>query len=214
MIMRESKELRELKSKVEFLEDKLKNVYHTLELVAEEKIEEAQASLEPHKGSTAYLLLENLIDKTAGYEKFPETTDSKTFLFLKIILDNIPFPVFIKDESGKYLMVNGHEADLFGLPENEVIGKHDSDLIDQPEEIAIIRNSDEEVLRTKKSIELPNQSFSLPNGKTYIFKTHKMAFMNPINGRLNIMGFSVDITDTVNLDKLMKVVTMCQNPYM
>lgn len=137
-----------------------------------------------------------------------------TYDFLKVIIEGMPFPVFLKDEQGKYLLINKMEAELFGLDEAQIIGKEDAHFIQHEEQIEIIRKSDKEVLDENKSIELPNQNFSLANGRTYVFKTHKVPFLNPITGKTNILGFSADVTDTVNLDKLKKIVIGCSNPYL
>jgi hypothetical protein len=68
----------------------------------------------------------------------------------------------------------------------------------------MINSSDEEVLTKNRSVELPNQKFSLSNGMQYVFKTHKMPFENPITMKRNIIGFSLDVTDTINLNNLRK----------
>jgi PAS domain S-box-containing protein len=196
-----------------FLENKLKFVLETIEYVSDDKFNEAKKSLNNYKESTANLLLGNLIQK---YEKLnaPKVhPEDKSYAFLKIILESMPFPVFIKDENSRYLLVNSQEAELFGVPESEIIGKHDRDFVHAEHEMEVIQKSDDEVLYESKSIELPNQNFTLPNGRSFVFKTHKIPFINPLTGKANILGFSVDITDTVNLGKLKKILIM-NSPYL
>jgi PAS domain S-box-containing protein len=126
----------------------------------------------------------------------------------------MPFPVFIKDETGTYILINTAEAELFGLSEHEILGMHDRDFVKNPEEMEIIRKSDEDVLFRNKSIELPNQKFSLPNGRSFVFQTHKIPFINPITGTQNILGFSIDVSDNVNLTKLQRILMISNNPYL
>jgi PAS domain S-box-containing protein len=125
----------------------------------------------------------------------------------------MPFPVFIKDEKSRYILINTLEEELFGIKESDILGKHDSDFVHNDHEMEIIQKSDDDVLYNNRSVELPNQNFSLPNGRSFVFKTHKIPFLNPLTGKTNILGFSVDITDTVNLDKLKKILIM-NSPYL
>jgi PAS domain S-box-containing protein len=142
------------------------------------------------------------------------TNSLKTSIFLKTLIESIPFPVFIKDENSTYLHVNSHESKLFGLPEIDIIGKQDAFFISDEDELLLIKETDEDVLKNNKAIELPSQKFTLPNGKSFAFKTHKIPFMNPITGKTNILGFSMDATDSMQLSHLKKIVLLCSNPYL
>ncbi|WP_299249065.1 PAS domain-containing protein, partial [uncultured Cytophaga sp.] len=136
-----------------------------------------------------------------------------TNIFLKIIIESMPFPVFIKDENSTYLLINSLESKLFGLHENEIIGKNDGDFISDLDELTFIKETDEQVLKSNKAIELPSQNFTLANGSAYSFKTHKIPFFNPITEKINILGFSMDVTDSVQLSHLKKIVLLCSNPF-
>ncbi len=213
--MRENnfKSILENENRVVFLENKLKYILETVELVSMDKLEEAKVSLNNYKESAAQLLLSNLIEVSEMKTAPLIHPEDKSYVFLKIILESMPFPVFIKDQHSQYLLVNSQEAELFGLSEAEILGKHDRDFVHNDEEMEIIQKSDDEVLFENKTVELPNQNFSLPNGKSFVFKTHKIPFTNPLTGKANILGFSVDITDTVNLGKLKKILIM-NSPYL
>jgi PAS domain S-box-containing protein len=213
--MRENnyKSIIESENKIIYLESKLKNVLDTVESIIDGKMEEAKNSINNYKESTAHIIMGNLISKCEESNAPKINPEDKSYLFLKIILNSMPFPVFIKDEKSRYLLINSLEEELFGIKESDIIGKHDSDFVHNDHEMEIIQKSDDEVLYNNKSIELPNQNFSLPNGRSFVFKTHKIPFLNPLTGKINILGFSVDITDTVNLDKLKKILIM-NSPYL
>jgi len=197
---------------IPFLKNRLQNILSTLQNIDTGNLTKAKTSLEKYKECLEYTLLNNIIEKSAPQSSAKDSYD-KTYLFLKIIIESMPFPVFMKDGDGRYLIINSLEAELFGLEEQDIIGKLDSDFVKNADEIAIIKKSDEDVLQNNQSIVLPNQSFSLSNGKSYIFKTHKIPFINPISGRPNILGFSIEVSDTVNLNKLKKIIGICSNPY-
>lgn len=120
--------------------------------------------------------------------------------FLKIIIDHIPFPIFVKDDMGRYTLLNKAEAALFGMAEHELIGKDDSGFVSKSEEREMIRKSDQKVLDDNTPVELPLQSFTTRGGKSYIFKTTKIPFLNEITGRKNILGISVDLTEQFELE--------------
>jgi PAS domain S-box-containing protein len=205
----------EYEIKIIDLKSRLKNTIEVIEEVNKGEIEAAKDKLgSGNKENVEFNPLANLIEKSSPHNSFRKNTgEDKTYTFLKIIIENMPFPVFIKDEMGTYILINTMEADLFGITEAEIIGKHDSDFVINEEEMEIIRNSDEEVLFGNKSVELPNQKFSLSHG-SYVFKTHKIPFINPMTGKKNILGFSIDVSDSVNLDKLQKIVGMFSHPYL
>jgi PAS domain S-box-containing protein len=47
---------------------------------------------------------------------------------LRVVLDAIPAPVTLKDADGRYMLVNSRCSDVFGLPAEEIIGRHLSEL--------------------------------------------------------------------------------------
>lgn len=209
-----SKIIEEYQNKIEYLENKLENIVSILQNLIIEDYGKAKRILVNSKESAERFLLEDLIEKSLTNKIFLKSMNDKTYKFLKIIIESMNFPVFIKDDQGKYILINSQEANLFGLSEEDIIGKHDSDFVKNEEEMEIIRKSDEDVLTNNWSVELPNQKFSLKDGSSYVFKTHKIPFVNPITGKKNILGFSVDVTDAVNLQKLQEIVAKWNNPYL
>jgi PAS domain S-box-containing protein len=124
--------------------------------------------------------------------------DRQTILF-KFVLDNIPFPVFIKDADGRYIMVNREEARLFNVSTKDLLGKDDSHFVINEEEWRVIRESDERALSADLPVQLPLQHFTTSVGHSYVFRTTKIPFVNPTTGEKNILGISVDLTETYHL---------------
>jgi PAS domain S-box-containing protein len=143
--------------------------------------------------------LEELMSTQEEMKRNQVALDRQT-TYLKFIVDNIPFPIFVKDEKGRYTLVNRAESALFGIPDKELIGKDDSFFVSKPEEWEVIRKSDEKVLADDQPIELPLQSFTTRSGKSYIFKTTKIPFINEITGKKNILGVSIDLTEQLELE--------------
>lgn len=125
--------------------------------------------------------------------------DQRSYL-MKFIIDNIPFPIFVKDERGRYTLVNKSEAKLFNLNDSELIGKDDSFFVQSQEEWQVIKESDEKVLESDEPLELPAQRFTTDAGSSYVFKTTKIPFVNGITGKKNILGVSIDLTEKHELE--------------
>ena len=144
--------------------------------------------------------LEELVATQEEMQRKQMEVDQKGSI-MQLIVDNIPFPVFVKDNQGKYILVNKAEAQLFSLPESEIIGKDDSYFVQNEEEWKVIQESDRNTINSMKPMELPMQHFTLPNGKSYVFKTTKIPFLNEFSKETNILGVSVDLTDRVELEQ-------------
>ncbi len=116
---------------------------------------------------------------------------------LDLIIDTIPFPVFLKDNEGRYKMINNAEAKLFGKMKSEIIGKDDSHFVSDKIELEQIRNTDQSVILSKNSLELPLQSITLSNGKKHVFKTIKTPFLDKSTNEMFILGVSVEISNSL-----------------
>jgi PAS domain S-box-containing protein len=114
---------------------------------------------------------------------------------LQLLLNLIPFPLFVKNNVSEYALLNQAQADLFGLSMEEMLGKSDDVFIEDTKELQLVRNSDSEVLNSFKKVTLTDQQFTTPNGKMYILETIKVPFINDITGEANILGVSIDLTE-------------------
>ncbi len=150
-------------------------------------------------------LRQNMEEMQATHEEMmrkQKELDQKSNL-IKLILDNLPIPTFVKDENGVYTLVNKAQAQLLNLNESEIIGKDDTFFTTKEDERVEIRRTDIAALLANKAIELPMQSFTTKNGRTYVFKTTKVSFENSVTEKRNIIGISIDMTDRINLEKKM-----------
>lgn len=175
----------------------LKNSTKVAKLLAESK---AKADLLQQKEETLKQNLEELVATQEEMQRNQNELNGQTHL-LKFILDNIPFPVFVKDEAGRYSLVNKAEARLFDLDYTDVVGKNDSHFVSNEEEWKVIKESDEHVLASDQPFELPLQNFTTRMGTSYTFKTTKIPFINNVTGKKNILGVSIDLTEKLTLEK-------------
>jgi diguanylate cyclase (GGDEF)-like protein/PAS domain S-box-containing protein len=119
------------------------------------------------------------------------TQDSKTIL--QSILDNLPYLVWLKDASGRFLAVNQPFLASTGHTRaEEVIGKTDFDL--WPEHLAEkYRADDEQVIAQHHQITVEEQA--LNNGRLIWTETFKTPILDEKDKLLGITGFARDITE-------------------
>ncbi len=147
--------------------------------------------------------MEELVTTQEEMKRKQKELDQKGGM-LKLIIDNIPFPVFVKDNIGRYTLVNKAEAALFNMSEEDIVGKDDSYFVNNREEWEVIQRSDLKTLDSDFPVELPQQSFTTSVGVTHIFKTTKIPFVNSLTGDKNILGVSVDLTAVINLENKLR----------
>lgn len=120
---------------------------------------------------------------------------------LNLIINNIPFPIFLKNSKGDYTMVNDAEAKLFNKPKNEILGKNDADFVTNKDALVEIKKSDNHVVETLTSLELPLQQIVLENGKQHVFKTIKTPFLDKRTNEVSILGISIEITKNLSKEE-------------
>ncbi|MBF0271342.1 MAG: response regulator [Magnetococcales bacterium] len=123
-------------------------------------------------------------------ETFEKLTRSENRL--QAILDNMPSLVFLKDYSGRYVLVNRPFSETFQLDPAAIIGCRDDELF--PEEIAQgFIESDRTVLQRGVAADV---DMIIPIGSDRrIFHTIRFPVVVDDSGFLSICGIATDITD-------------------
>ncbi|MBT3756830.1 MAG: response regulator, partial [Candidatus Cloacimonetes bacterium] len=117
--------------------------------------------------------------------------------FLLKVIDTVPNNIFVKDKSGKYLMVNDSVANLYNTTPKKMIGKTDKELIARSKireiDLDNIANDDLNVIKGKKKVLIPEESIVLDDGKEIWFQTTKVPLDSPDIPDV-LLGVSIDIT--------------------
>jgi PAS domain S-box-containing protein len=116
------------------------------------------------------------------------------------ILDNIPYLAWLKDDEGKYIVVNQSFADLYNTQPDQIIGKTDFDLCSREKALEFHRN-DEEVKRTRKR-HFVEQIQDLMSGISH-FETFKTPVLDQQGNVIGIAGISREISDSTWMEKSM-----------
>lgn len=135
----------------------------------------------------------------------------KTKQYLDNIINNIGYPVFVKDEQSKFMLVNDAFCDFFTLSRDEIYGTTLANNI-PPEELEVFLRIDKQVL--EDGIERINEEpVTTKNGETRIISTKKTLFIDN-SGNKHLIGLITDITERVKAEEAMKQKTKeLQNYY-
>ncbi len=118
--------------------------------------------------------------------------------FLRNVIDINPNCIFVKDESGKYVLANKAIADLYGVAIETMEGKTDIELTKigkvAEEEALRFMEEDKLVIKSQTPKYIPEETFNLPDGTLKWFKTVKIP-IKYMDGRNCVLGVAVDITD-------------------
>lgn len=127
---------------------------------------------------------------------------------LDIVLDTVDAYIYIKDADRNFLYVNNKVAKLFGYEQQYIVGKKDTQVLNeataehfwQSDKVVFETNKkslSHEVLKDKEQGDLHYQSVKIP------FKQD--------NGNQALIGFSTDVTELYNLKESIKKFATCDH---
>ncbi|MBP6733008.1 MAG: PAS domain S-box protein, partial [Chitinophagales bacterium] len=83
--------------------------------------------------------------------------------FLRLIIDSTPNLIFVKDQSGKFLLANKATATFYGMETNQMEGHFDTEQNFNAEELVEFKEQDQEVLKAGQEVKFPEQCFVNPD---------------------------------------------------
>ena len=116
--------------------------------------------------------------------------------FLRLIIDSLPNPIFVKDDRGRYVLVNKAMADLYGSTPEGMIGSEGADFNPNLDELARFRREDEMVLASGTILRVPQKTITSASGEKRWFTKTKI----PLPERRQVLGVAVDVTDLLEAE--------------
>ncbi len=117
--------------------------------------------------------------------------------FLRNVIDINPNCIFVKDESGKYILANKAITDLYGVDVDVMEGKTDYELTKigriGEEEALRFMEEDKLVIENQTPKYIREETFNLPDGSVKWFQTVKIP-IKYIDGRKCVLGVATEIT--------------------
>ena len=114
---------------------------------------------------------------------------------LRQIIDLVPHFIFVKDETGQFIIVNKAVADVYGTTVENLIGKSDMDFAAHKGEAASFMDNDLEVIRSGKQKFIPEEKITDSVGNIRVLQTTKIPFKTTMTEKSAVLGVSVDITE-------------------
>jgi len=111
---------------------------------------------------------------------------------LEIIIDSVPAIIFYKDIEGRIIRTNKANADAFGVPIKDMVGKTPEELFPQ-EQAEKMRKDDKEVIISGKPKRNIIESYTTPEGIKWQ-TTDKIPYRDKTGKIIGIIGLAKDIT--------------------
>ena len=117
------------------------------------------------------------------------------------LLDNTAAVVFLKDQDGRYQLINRQFARLYDLTQADVIGQTDYDLF--PRDVAdALRRNDRTVLETQRAIEVEEHAPHDGEMRTYL--SLKFPLIDTGGKPYAVCGVSTDITARIRTEEALR----------
>ncbi len=113
--------------------------------------------------------------------------------FLKTVIEHIPDPIFIKDRNHTLIAMNRANAEVIGLPEQEIIGKTDYDFF-PPELAAKFQQRDNEVFESNQPYVAEDKTV-WADGQEHIAYTRLIPIPDNRGLPQYMLGITQDVTE-------------------
>jgi two-component system sensor histidine kinase/response regulator len=121
---------------------------------------------------------------------------------LQTLIQAIPDVVYVKDVQGRNLLVNKAYEELANLPQAQIVGKTDEEVL--PSRLTRqCHLSDEEVMRKREPIRCEECS-TCGDGQRIYFETIKAPLYDDAGKPLGLVGVSRDITERKKVEEMLK----------
>jgi len=135
------------------------------------------------------------VENERNRKMLKEIEDSRRLLI--DILDKVPAKVFLKDENGKFVVVNSAVANVYNKKVDQIIGTSDYD--NHPDDdVESWRKQELEIMEKGETIYIHAETL---DGKTTHLKTIKMPLRIATTGKTGLLGIQLDISDLKSLEE-------------
>jgi PAS domain S-box-containing protein len=156
----------------------------------------ASAAVQRDAGGTAVVMSGSHIDITR--RKLVEVQSISDQRFVEQVLDNIPNLVFVKDAAGHFVLVNRAVSELFGVPKDQLVQRHNADVHDNAGDIALYDSIEAAVRRDGKTV-VAEETFAPPGKEPRHYITTKMPLAS-LSGETWVLGVSVDVSEAKKVE--------------
>jgi two-component system, sporulation sensor kinase E len=124
--------------------------------------------------------------------------------WLRQVIDLIPYPVYAKDEDGRFLLVNQAGAAFGGLTVEEMTGHLESEWVHDDGMLEYLRAEDRQVLDSGQPFFVDESWLTNAAGQDVVLQTSKVPFETGLDGARGVLGISVDITGRIRSEMALR----------
>jgi len=114
--------------------------------------------------------------------------------FLRQVIDSLPHAVFVRDDQGKYTLVNKAVAGFYDLTVGQLEGCHFQDFHIDHDQAEIWLEEDRQILESGQPLDLPETTTTDALGQLSWIHTIKTPLVTEDNQPDQVLGISIDIT--------------------
>ena len=112
---------------------------------------------------------------------------------IRAIGNNSPDAIYAKDTEGRFVFVNPAVLAIIGKPANEVIGRTDADLHQDPEQAAVVMANDRRIIETDR-VEILEETWDAAGLGTRVFRSAKAPLRMEDGSVIGLVAVSSDVT--------------------
>src|SRR5262249_31617941 len=119
----------------------------------------------------------------------------RTRAFLDTIIENVPATIVVKDARDlRYVLINRHGEQFFGMPRGEMIGKTAYDFF-RKDEADVMTSRDSEVLRTGQQLFIENNPVHMPDKGIRLITNKRLAIPSEDGEPRYLLAVIEDMTE-------------------
>ncbi|HET6765232.1 MAG TPA: ATP-binding protein, partial [Longimicrobiaceae bacterium] len=113
---------------------------------------------------------------------------------LRQIIDLVPHLIFVKDATGRFLIVNDAMARAYGTTAEALEGRMERDVVRDDALAGLFHAEDLEVIRSGVAKMIPDREYTTPDGRAVVMDTIKVPFTMEGSEVPAVLGIAHDIT--------------------
>lgn len=120
--------------------------------------------------------------------------------FFRAIIDHVGGPIFVKDRSLRWVLLNRAHEEWIGFPREEMIGKTDHDYF-PPEQAEFFQQKDRELFASGSTVSIQEEPITDSAGQVHWLTTTKVPLRGPHGEITHLVGIIHDITRLKNAEE-------------
>ncbi len=113
----------------------------------------------------------------------------------RLIMDMLPQSISVRDDKGDFIFVNKSFANMYGMQPGDLVGKSLRSTIPDQNVAEDFIKRDRDVIRSGKTLVVPELVFTGGDGATKIFNLTKVPYLPAGRSETAILGIAYDITE-------------------